>query len=54
MTSSTSCDWSSTPCLGSGERLFRETSDMKPVRLVDARTVGEGLSLLVYRPIRDA
>ncbi|ONH24789.1 dihydrofolate reductase family protein [Pseudofrankia asymbiotica] len=40
--------------LGSGERLFRETSDMKPVRLVDARTIGEGLSLLVYRPIRDA
>ena len=26
--------------LGAGERLFGETSDKKPVRLVDTRTVG--------------
>jgi dihydrofolate reductase len=36
--------------LGSGKRLFGETSDKKPLRLVDARTVGEGVSILVYQP----
>ena len=40
--------------LGAGERLFGETSDQKPMRLVDARTVGDGLVLLTYRPVRDA
>jgi dihydrofolate reductase len=40
--------------LGAGERLFGETSDQKPVRLVDTRTVGEGLVLLTYQPVRDA
>src|SRR5579864_6828943 len=29
--------------LGAGERLFGETSDKKPMRLVDAKTVGDGL-----------
>src|SRR5207248_2050921 len=32
--------------LGAGERLFGETSDQKPVRLVDCRTVGDNLVLL--------
>jgi dihydrofolate reductase len=36
--------------LGSGKRLFGETSDKRPLRLVDARTVGDGVSILVYQP----
>jgi dihydrofolate reductase len=39
------------PCvLGAGERLFGETADMKAMRLVDVRTVGDQLVLLTYRP----
>jgi dihydrofolate reductase len=38
--------------LGTGERLFRETSDKKPLRLVDVRTIGNSLALLTYQPIR--
>ena len=34
--------------LGAGERLFGETSDQKPMRLVSAQTVGEGLIFLTY------
>ena len=40
--------------LGAGERLFGETSDKKPMRLIDSRTVGDGLALLTYQPVRDA
>ena len=40
--------------LGAGERLFGETSDKKPMRLVDTRTVGDGVALLTYEPVRDA
>ena len=40
--------------LGAGERLFGETSDKKPIRLVDSRTVGDGLTFLTYEVIRDA
>jgi dihydrofolate reductase len=36
--------------LGSGKRLFGETSDKKPFRLVDSKVVGDGVSILVYRP----
>jgi dihydrofolate reductase len=36
--------------LGSGKRLFGETSDMQPLRLKDARTVGDGVSIQVYEP----
>ncbi len=39
--------------LGVGERLFGETSDQKPMRLVENRTVDD-LSYLIYRPVRDA
>jgi dihydrofolate reductase len=35
--------------LGSGERLFGETSETKPMRLVDSRTLDDGLAYLVYR-----
>jgi dihydrofolate reductase len=40
--------------LGAGERLFGETSDKKPVRLVDAQTVGDGITILTYELVRDA
>jgi len=40
--------------LGAGERLFGETDDKKLLRLVDTRTVGDGLSLLTYQLVRDA
>jgi dihydrofolate reductase len=40
--------------LGAGERLFGETSDRKPIRLVDSRTVGGGLAFLTYEIVRDA
>jgi dihydrofolate reductase len=34
--------------LGAGERLFGETSDKKPMRLVDAKTIGDGLTYLTF------
>jgi dihydrofolate reductase len=34
--------------LGSGKRLFGETSDKKPLTLKSSRTVGEGVAILVY------
>jgi dihydrofolate reductase len=37
--------------LGSGKRLFGETQAAKPLQLVDARTVGAGVQILVYRPV---
>ena len=40
--------------LGSGERLFGESSDKKALRLLGARTVGRGLALLTYVPVRPA
>ncbi len=40
--------------VGAGERLFGETSGVKPLRLVDARTVGDGLAFLTYQPARIA
>ena len=38
------------PKYGSGKRLFGETSDKKPLRLVDSKTVGDGVVILVYAP----
>jgi dihydrofolate reductase len=40
--------------VGAGERLFGETSGVKPMRLVATRTVGDGLAFLTYQPVRDA
>jgi dihydrofolate reductase len=40
--------------LGAGERLFGETSDKKPLRLISTRTVGNDLAYLTYQPVRDA
>jgi dihydrofolate reductase len=39
--------------LGAGERLFDGTDDAKPMRLLDRRTVGDGLAYLVYEPVRN-
>ena len=36
--------------LGGGKRLFGETSDKKPLRIVDSRTVGDGVAIMVYAP----
>jgi dihydrofolate reductase len=36
--------------LGSGKRLFGETSDKKGLRLADSKTVGDGVAILVYEP----
>jgi dihydrofolate reductase len=35
--------------LGSGKRLFGETSDKKALRLADSKTVGDGVAILVYQ-----
>jgi dihydrofolate reductase len=40
--------------LGAGARLFGNTSDKKPLRLVDTQTVGDGIAVLTYERIRDA
>jgi dihydrofolate reductase len=39
--------------LGAGERLFGETSDKTPLRLLDTRTVGDSLAYLTYERIRE-
>jgi dihydrofolate reductase len=40
--------------LGAGKRLFGETSDKKPMRLINARTLDDGIAFLTYQPVRDA
>jgi dihydrofolate reductase len=40
--------------LGAGERFFGETSGNKPMRLVDTKTIGDGLVCLTYKFVRDA
>jgi dihydrofolate reductase len=40
--------------LGTGERLFGETSDKKPMRLVDTQTIDDDVAYLTYEPVRDA
>ena len=35
--------------LGSGKRLFGDTSDKKPLKLVDSKIVGDGVAILVYQ-----
>jgi dihydrofolate reductase len=36
--------------LGTGKRLFGETSDKKSLSLTDSKIVGEGVAILVYQP----
>jgi dihydrofolate reductase len=40
--------------LGAGERLFGEMSCQKPLRLLGARTIGDGLAFLTYQLVRHA
>jgi dihydrofolate reductase len=40
--------------LGTGRRLFGETSDKKPMRLLEARAVAGDLAFLTYEVVRDA
>ena len=40
--------------LGAGERLFGETSDKRPMRLIDTQTIGDGLAYLTYERAREA
>jgi len=37
--------------LGSGKRLFAETSDKKPMRLSSAKPVGDGITILTYERV---
>lgn len=37
--------------LGSGKRLWGELDEKKRLRLSDSRTVGDGVSILVYHPV---
>jgi len=39
--------------LGAGLRLFSQTSDKKPMRLVGTQTVEGGIAYLTYQPVRD-
>jgi dihydrofolate reductase len=38
--------------LGAGERMFGETGGIKPMRLIDVQTVGDGLVRLAYEVVR--
>ena len=40
--------------LGAGERLFGETSDQTPMRLVDAQTLEGGVVFVTYEVVREA
>jgi dihydrofolate reductase len=37
--------------LGTGKTLFGETSDKKPLKLADSKTVGDGVVILTYRRV---
>ena len=39
--------------LGTGKRLFGETTDKKRLRLMDSRLVGDGVNILIYAPARN-
>lgn len=39
--------------LGYGKRLFADTSDKRPLKLVDSKIVGDGVAILVYQAARD-
>jgi dihydrofolate reductase len=39
--------------LGAGERLFGETSDKRPLRLIDTKAIGSGLAHLTYERARE-
>jgi dihydrofolate reductase len=40
--------------IGAGERLFGETGDKKPLRLIGMQTLGNGIAILTYQTARNA
>jgi len=40
--------------VGTGERLFGETTHKKPMRRINTQTIGDGLTFLTYEFLRDA
>jgi dihydrofolate reductase len=38
--------------LGSGKTLFGDADEMKPLRLVDSKVVGDGVAIQIYQPAR--
>ena len=40
--------------LGAGDRLFGETTDAKPTRLVDTRTLGDGILFVTYQLVQES
>ena len=40
--------------LGTGKRLFGDTTDKKALRLVDSKVVGDGVTILTYEPAESA
>jgi dihydrofolate reductase len=40
--------------LGAGERLFGQTSDKRALRLVQVKTIGDGLTFVIYRVAPDS
>jgi dihydrofolate reductase len=40
--------------LGGGNRLFGATGTPKALRLIENRTLGDGLAFLIYQPVRGA
>ena len=40
--------------LGTGKRIFGETSDKKPLQLVDSKVVGDGVVILTYKQAKAA
>jgi dihydrofolate reductase len=39
--------------LGTGKRIFGETSEKRKLRLVDSKVVGDGVAILIYEPARE-
>ena len=39
--------------LGTGKRFFGETTAKKRLQLVESKTVGDGVAILIYRPARE-
>jgi dihydrofolate reductase len=40
--------------IGEGGGLFGETGDARPMRLISARAIGDGIAFLTYQPVRGA
>jgi dihydrofolate reductase len=38
--------------LGAGKTVFGKSNEMKPLRLVDSKVVGDGVAILTYQPAR--